>query len=83
MSARASGRSPETAASASAVFGDRVIEVVASWLQDLSGQLDRRMPAPAAADREGARPALEARMALAETLRDATERIVSASARRS
>lgn len=60
-------------------FETNTIEVVALWLEDLAADLERRLPMPPApAPRETALAADDARQAMAQKLRDATERFLIA-----
>ncbi len=60
-------------------FETKAIELVALWLQDLAIELDRRLPKPLAAElEESALSSHEARQAVAQKLRDATERFLVA-----
>jgi hypothetical protein len=57
----------------------RTVELVALWLQDLVVQLDTRAPEQPASESEAARLAGgEARRAVAQKLRDATKRFLTA-----
>lgn len=60
-------------------FETSTIEVVALWLQDLSIELDRRAPASVIVEQEeDTLSANEARRAMAQRLREATERFLTA-----
>jgi hypothetical protein len=60
-------------------FETSTIAVVALWLQDLAIELDRRAPASTMVERQDeALSAHEARRAMAQTLREATERFLTA-----
>lgn len=60
-------------------FQTKAIEVVALWLQDLTMELDRRLPKPLPHRLEEADlSAYDARQLAAEKLRDATERFLAA-----